>query len=261
MPADPSLFVPARGDRWLPTDHARGPWHVDALHGGPTAALLAGAAEALVPGMHPARMTVELLRPVPVAPLRLEAKVVRPGRKVTLVEATVSTDAGPVARATLLAIRRAAVPTPPAPTREPPPLPDRESEQPPGFMNALSPAFHNAGVEHRFAVGRFDRPGPAVDWIRLRVPVVPGREPTPLQRVVAAADFGNGIASATDWTTHTFINPDLTVHLVRVPVGEWVCLDASTQVSDEGIGLAQSELWDEKGPIGRSLQSLVVEPR
>lgn len=104
-------------------------------------------------------------------------------------------------------------------------------------------------------------PGPATDWIRLRVPVVPGEEPSPLQRVAAAADFGNGISGVAEFDQLLFINPDLTVHLHRLPAGEWVCLDAVTWMEDRGVALAESRLWDEQGPLGRSLQSLLIDAR
>jgi hypothetical protein len=98
-------------------------------------------------------------------------------------------------------------------------------------------------------------------WMRLRVAVVPGEAPSPLQRVMVAADSGNGISAALDPTRLTFLNPDLSVHLHRVPDGEWVCLAATTTVSPGGIGLAECALSDERGPIGRSLQSLLVDNR
>jgi hypothetical protein len=121
-------------------------------------------------------------------------------------------------------------------------------------------AFHSDAVEHRFVAGGFDRPGPSTDWIRLRVPLVAGEPLSPLARVVAVADFGNGISwvlSRNDG--YRFINPDLTVYLHRLPAGEWVCLEAATAVEAHGIGLAESRLWDEHGPIGRALQSLLLE--
>jgi hypothetical protein len=117
------------------------------------------------------------------------------------------------------------------------------------------------GVEHRFVRGTFEQVGPATDWIRLRVPVIAGEPTTPLQRVLGAADFGNGISRLSDFATTLFINPDLTVHLHRLPAGEWVCLEAVTRLEGHGVGLAQSALWDETGPLGRSLQSLLVEGR
>lgn len=265
-----ALFVPDHDGHLLPTDLARGPWSPDALHGGPSAALLGAAAEPLLEGMHPARVTVELLRPVPLAPLVTRAEVIRPGRKVRLVRATLARaeDGVEVATATVLGIRLADVELPetsPAaepPRQPPPPSVGRPLSDVNGPAAASdSPAFHSAGVEHRFVAGDFGALGPATDWIRLRVPVVAGEPTTPLQRVLAAADFGNGISGIAEFAELMYINPDLTVYLHRQPVGEWVCLDAISRLEPNGVGLAESELWDEHGRIGRSLQSLLVEPR
>lgn len=259
-----ALFTALGDDRFLPGDAARGPWDAAALHGGPTAALLAGAAEALLEDLFPARVSVELLRPVPVAPLAVTTQLIRPGRKVRLVQGEVRTEDGTVvATATVLGIRRADVPVPPEgrPAATPPPGPDTV---PPAAREDVSisatwDAFHNVGVEHRFVRGSFAAPGPSTDWIRLAVPVVADRPTTPLQRVMAAADFGNGISGVADFRDLMFINPDLTVHLHRLPEGEWVGLDAVSSLEGHGVGLAQSALWDERGPLGRSLQSLLLE--
>ncbi len=266
MPAPP-LFEPAGpADRWLPTRSAVGPWDPGALHGGPVAALLAGAAEscgAMASGespMHPARMTVELLRPVPTDVLDVTATVVRPGRKVQLVVAEVSHAGTALARMTLLRIRSTDVAVPDSVGEDDPPLPDEGNALEMIRTRTHWDGFHNTGVEHRFVRGIFGEPGPATDWIRLLVPVVPGAPPTPLQRVAAAADFGNGISAIVSWETHAFINPELTVHLYRLPAGEWVCLDAVTRLSANGTGLAESVLYDERGRIGRAAQALLVEP-
>ncbi|MDP1820943.1 MAG: thioesterase family protein [Acidimicrobiales bacterium] len=259
-----ALFAELGDGRFLPADAARGPWSPDALHGGPVAALLAGAAEALLEDLHPARVSIELLRPVPVAPLAVATRALRPGRKVRLIGAELATEAGAVvASATVLGIRRADVVVPANGPADAPPLVDAvETGRRAGVRLADDyDAFHNCGVEHRFVRGAFHEPGPATDWIRLQVPVVPGAEPSPLQRVMGAADFGNGISGMADFSELIFINPDLTVHLHRLPVGEWVCLDSESRLEPEGIGLAQSALWDERGPLGRSLQSLLVEAR
>jgi hypothetical protein len=267
VPAAESLFEPVEGGAWLPTDLARGPWTPDALHGGPVAAILARAAEAA--GEHdgagvawqPARVSVELLRPVPVAPLRVEAEVTRPGRKVQLVDGTVRTaDGTTVATARLLRVREAAMDVAVTTSGEQtPPGPDTTTAA--ATFDAGYEAFHSVGVEHRFVRGAFADPGPATDWIRLRVPVVPGEEPSPLQRVAAAADFGNGVSNVAGFEALLFINPDLTIHLHRLPEGEWVCLDAVTWMEDRGLALAESRLFDERGPIGRSLQSLLIDRR
>jgi hypothetical protein len=131
---------------------------------------------------------------------------------------------------------------------------------PPWNRGAGPVAFHAHAVDHRFVAGGFDRPGPATDWIRLRVPVVAGEPPSPLMRVAAAADFGNGVSwlvsPGDGWLS---INPDLTIHLHREPAGEWVCLEAVTALGATGVGMAESRLWDEHGPIGRAVQSLLVE--
>jgi hypothetical protein len=263
--AEAALFTRLAEDQVLPGDLARGPWSPDALHGGPVAALLGGAAEPLLEGAFPSRVSVELLRPVPVAPLRVAAATIRPGRKVRLIGVEVATDDGAVvSRATVLGIRQEATAVPAAGDGPTPPASHESVESAPRDDDAVGlgyDAFHNAGVEHRWVKGSFLEEGPATDWIRLAVPVVAGEPTSPLQRVLGAADFGNGISRVARFQDLLFINPDLTVHLHRLPVGEWVCLDAATVLEPHGVGLAQSELWDAQGRIGRSLQSLLVEGR
>jgi hypothetical protein len=215
--------------RWVPTEYARGPWSPDALHGGPVAALVARAVErcdAPEP-VHVARLTVELLRPVPVAPLTVEATVVRPGRKVQAVEARVRAGDSDLAWARALRIR---VHGPGAPEAEglpdpaaggPVPGVDRGVPLGPDAGTPMTPpigayrGFHTEGAELRFVEGAFGQPGPATVWVRLAVPVVDDEEPSPLQRVAAAADFGNGVSSVLDFTRYLFINPDLTVYVAR----------------------------------------------
>lgn len=258
-----ALFV-ADGDRFVPSPIARGPWSPEAQHGGAPAALLARCLERAGGGdMHPARLTLELVRPVPIAPLTVDTVVARPGRKVQIVEARLRAGETEVARASLLRIRRADLPVPPpphAPPVAPPPPATGVDGIPPWIEATWRPAFHRDAVEHRFVAGGFQTPGPATDWIRLKVPVVAGEAPTPLARVMAAADFGNGVS----WVLHRddgwqFINPDLTVYLHRLPVGEWVCLEAQSHMESHGVGLAESRLWDETGPLGRASQSLLLE--
>jgi hypothetical protein len=258
-----AIFTPD-GDGFLPSPLARGPWTPDAQHGGAPAALLARVVERFADGerMFVARLTLELLRPVPLVRLTARTRFVRPGKKVQLVEASLLAGETEVVRCTALRIRHEAVPLPedlPAP--EPPPGPESGADSlPPWSEQVQYEAFHSGAVEHRFVGGSFVEPGPARDWIRLRVPVVAGEEPTPLSRVAAAADFGNGVSwvlSRSDG--YVFINPDLTVYLHRYPAGEWVCLDAISLIGPQGTGLAESRLFDERGAIGRSVQSLLIE--
>jgi len=217
--------------------------------------------------MKVARITLELLRPVPVAPLEVEASVVRPGRKVQLVDVRVSSGGVDLAWGRALRIRRLesqeAVPGELAARRDDvelaPPRPESGMTTEPLVQGYR--AFHNSGAELRFVRGEFGSKGPATVWVRLAVGVVPGEEPSPVQRVAAAADFGNGVSSVLDFEHWTFINPDLSVFLERPPVGEWICLEAATRLGEPGIAIAECAIWDLGGRIGRSVQSLLVEPR
>jgi hypothetical protein len=239
-----------------------GPWSPDALHGGPPAALLAQEVERFEDGERfmVVRITVELLRPVPFDRLEVSTRFSRPGRNVQLVEASLTSQNHEVARATGLRIRRADVALPGDMAHEGPPHPGPAEGRPRGGPGPFLPGFHSEGVEHRFIRGSFHEPGPAVDWIRVKFPLLEDVPLTPLGRTCAAADFGNGVSGLLPGT-HVYINPDLTVYLHRHPEGEWICLDATTRVQPNGIGLAESRLSDERGPIGCSMQSLIVSER
>ena len=272
--SDGSLFVPGDDATVLPTDLARGPWDERSLHGGPTAMLFAHSIESLASDDEPidwfvARLTVELERPVPVEPLVVHAEVTRPGRKVSLVEATVrlAASGAVLARARALRIRQADVALPlddpergPLLAREPPPAGPEHGRVEGGWVLDYI-GFHNAATEHRVVEGEWQQPGPIVDWVRLLVPVLPGAPLTPLQRVAGAADFANGISGVLPFDTHLFINPDLTIHLFRAPVGEWIAMASATHHGPLGVGLSDSALFDVDGRIGRSNQSLLLDRR
>lgn len=257
-----AIYVPEGRDRFVPSELARGPWDPNAQHGGAPAALIARALEGVesaVP-MNVVRITYEFLRPVPLTPLDLRTRVLRDGKRVQLVEAALTADEQEVARATALRIRSDAVPAPVA-TPEPPahggPA-DGTLLEPPGER---ATSFAWSAMEIRFTTGTFWDVGPAFAWFRLRVPLVAGEQPSPLQRLAAAGDFGNGIATAVSWATHVFINPDLTLYVERLPAGEWVGLDAVTRVGNAGIGVSDSALYDEHGRVGRAQQGLYVAAR
>lgn len=258
------LYESDSSGRFMPTGHTRGPWDPRAQHGGAPSALLARCieqVEAPLP-MEIARITVELMRPVPVdAAVTVQTRVVRPGKKVQVVEAVMALHDGglELCRAQALRIRREAMDleTGGVDAVEMPPLPEHGHEQQ-GVGG--DEAFGVSGVELRFVRGVFFERGPATAWFRLRRPVVAGEEPSGVQRTCAAADFGNGISAVYEWGNTVFINPDLTVHLARMPVGEWICLDAVTLPGTHGRALAESRLFDTTGVVGRSLQSLLVEP-
>lgn len=263
------LFV-RDGDVYRATDSSTGPWSRDALHGGPVAALLAHLLEAEPGGdqLFPARMTVELLRPVGHEPLTAQVEVVRPGKKVRVLDARLTTG-GPggnvaVARASLQQIRSTPIALPERhrdvdPVEPPPLLPEDAAPNRGEFLEGEPAAFHNRAVEHRSHDAFHGRLGPAYDWIRVAAELLPGVGLSPLARVAAAADFGNGVSATLPLPDYLFVNPDLTVVLFRLPVDEWVGLDARTRVGAEGVAYAESALYDRRGRIGRSIQTLLVD--
>jgi len=256
-----SFFLPEGPDSFVATEWTRGPWSRDAQHGGPPAALLAGACEKLLGAdAFVARLTVEFLRPVPQARVRGAATMVKPGRKVRAASASLLLGDVEVARATALAIRRLDAPLAFADVAMARELPSLEASTPWKFPFFPWETGYDHAIEARVARGAFGE-GRMAAWMRLRVGVVAGEAPSPLQRVAAAADSGNGLSAALPVADWTFVNPELTVHLHRPLEGEWLLLDARTLAHPSGIGLAQADLFDARGAIGRSEQSLVVERR
>lgn len=266
----PDSFYEPDGELYVSTELTRGPWDLGAQHAGPPAALIGREVERLGagriggeggPSAQVGRITYEVLRSVPIAPLRVEARIVRPGRRVEMFEAELTDEAGEaLMRAQGWRLRTELVDfDEPEPAPEPPPGP--ESGEPGQFFHTGYDVGYHAAMEYRFTRGAFMERGPATVWMRMAVPLLPGEEPSPLQRVLAAADSGNGVSAALDWSRYLFINVDLSVHLHRLPKGEWVCLDAVTLPEPNGIGMADTRLLDEQGPIGRAVQTLLVADR
>jgi hypothetical protein len=273
------------GERFMPTPHARGPWDPRALHGGAPAALMSAAFERVEPGaqLRIARLGFELLRPIPFAPLRLSTRIVRPGRRVQELAGELSADLGNgeqvIMRASALRVQ--AVPAEVAaaaiaePTREgiagepdagtpiTPAMAPPQDGTPVRFAldDAEGDSFAASAMEMRWLTDDPRAPGPGRVWMRLRHPLLAGQELTPLARLAATADFGNGVSAALPFERFLFINADLTIHLQRQPRGEWIGLDARTLLHDGGSGLAESVLHDVHGPVGRAFQTLVVQPR
>nr|WP_240968876.1 thioesterase family protein [Streptomyces sp. HNM0575] len=210
--------------------------------------------------MRLARITFEITSPVPLKPLTVSTGVLRQGRSVELVEASLTPEGGDeVMRARALRIRTLPGAVPESVPEPEVPGPESAAAEP-FFPVPWEVGYHTA-MEARFAHGSFLGRGPAACWLRMRVPLVEGEKTAPLDRALIAADSGNGVSNVLDFSQHLFVNPDLTVHLHRHPGGEWVCVDARTSIDDAGIGMTETVLHDEQGPIGRSVQSLFVAPR
>ena len=245
--------------RWQATGHTTGPWDPGAQHGGPPSALLGRAIQRCAPrdDMIIVRFTGEILGAVPVGELQVRSRVVRPGRSVEMLEAVASTGGRDVASARAWRVLRTSSAPVPADHPAPPPVPDQAlSGLPAGWVDGYLSA-----IEWRSVHGGFGTPGPAVVWTRMRYPLVPDEAPGPLERVLIVADSGNGLSSELDIARWQFINPELTVHLHREAVGEWICVDASTTISTGGAGLARTVLSDTGGPVGVGAQALLVSHR
>lgn len=254
------------GTRVEVSPNAAGPWDPTMQHGSAPTSLVAWAAEqapTAVP-MQVARVTIDLLRPVPVAPLEIETKVVREGRKIQLLAISLLANGVEVSRASVLKIRRAAQPLPDSVTDKPVTvrLPADIADPDPfgGPPRSAGPSFVS-GLSMKGASGAFRQPGPAAIWYKAHRPIVEGHAISPLMRACIAADFCNGASTPLTWEDWMFMNADLTVSLSRYPVGEWVLLDAETYQGDDGSAVAFAALADERGYFGRAVQSLVIEKR
>ncbi len=259
-----AFFEPAGPATYFATGATAGPWTQHAQHGGPPSALAARALEQHESdgSQRLARVTIDILRPVPLGKLTLQTRTVRPGRRVSLFETVVAAEGQDVlhARGWRIALSSAELPEHARPVRTaPPPVP---AEQPPPSF----PGSHDGGylsmIDWRFLDGGgFDKPARARAWTRPRIPLIAGEDTSPVSRAILVADSGSGVSSLLDPTRYLFINVELSVALHRDPAGEWLLLDAATTIGDTGTGVAQTVLSDQEGLSGIALQTLLVAPR
>ncbi len=257
-----AIFLPEDG-RFMPTELAGSPWGDALVHGGPPAGLLARAIERFEPDpeMQVVRLTIDLFRPVPKAPLEVTVRSARSGRRIHVVDAALVANGVEVCRATGLLLRRseAKVPAAVAPVVMPP-----GPEGIDGTMLARGargerpnrPGFHTT-IEARWVTKR-GKAGPQIAWLRMPVPLLPGEALTPLVRVAATSDFVNALSGMGAEASTGFINTDLTLYLHRYPDGEWICLEVSRQAEAHGLGVARALLYDARGPIGTAVQAVLA---
>jgi hypothetical protein len=261
-PLPATAYVPSGPDRYTATAVTRGPWEPGHQHAGPPTALVCRAIEAAAQTQgltHVARLTVNLLRPVPIGELVVEVAPDYVGRNAGHYSARLVGDGKEVARFTALVQRENDVPLPDALPGHPAPGAPRRPEDSPV---AVFPFAHRGVgyadlVEARTAHGRFVA-GPCAAWFRL---LLDGETPSAYQCVAVAADSGNGISAVLDLAQYTFVNADLTINLLRRPHGEWICLDAQTHLGPNGCGMVASRLYDVHGLVGSASQSLAVRAR
>jgi hypothetical protein len=258
----PGSFFVREGAGLRATELTRGPWDEAHQHGGPPAALLAGAIERAEPDAEAfrlARVMVEFLRPIPIQGLlEISWTAARVGRQAHRIDASLVADGVEVARAAGLRLRMAATGATAASSS--PRLPPPESVKPFAFpFFRKEPGYHTA-MDVRIVEGRWGSV-PIGAWGRARVPLIAGEETSAVERTMILADAESGIGPPLDPMQFAFVNPDLVVYFARATSGEWTGLRVAAQASSDGIGLAESELFDEHGPFGRAAQSLFIRPR
>ncbi len=251
-----TAFFSREGDFYRASEYTRGPWNMEHQHGSPATALVGHILQAQSK-MQMARLSVEILRAIPIDALEIRTSLLRPGRLVEIRGASVYRRGKELLRASALFIKPEDVDFGDAPElgESQPAAPDQSRARAFPFFLAEK-GFHSA-VELRTAHGDIGS-GRAAVWMRMKVPLIAGEEPTPLDRLLITADCGNGIAAFLDMKKFTFVNPDLTIYMNRLPRGEWVCLDARTRAEYQGIAFSDTAVFDEAGQLGRVNQALLL---
>jgi len=249
-----------RDGRFHPTGGAVGPWSPDAQHGGPVLGLLARAAEAraVEAGLRLVRLTADLFRPVPMAPLALRSRAVREGRRLAALQLSVLAGELEVTRGHALLLRPADIPAA-GDGEAPPPGPEGLATEPlvPAEVRSAARIGFATRIEVRWATGA-SGPGTAL-WMRLPMPLVEGEETTALQQVATLSDFANATATLARRESAArrvgFINADSSLFLSRPPAPGWVGLRLDRAADREGVGTVDVSLFDAEGAVGRVMQS------
>lgn len=254
------------GGELVPTVYAQGPWNPEHQHGGAVSGALAAAIEACatpVP-MRVTRVVFDLMNAVPLRPLRPTVRVVKSGKRIQLVDAALLEGERPVARASALFVR-----VDPSLALEVGPRGAPLATRPDDVVGIPSVArraagFHLPGflraVEFR-RVGDVRLGETLHGWSRLNLPVVAGEPTSPFVRLATLADFTSGLANAIDFSRFASINPDVTLHIERLPDSDWIGFESETHLMPDGTGQSHATLHDLDGPVARCHTSLYVAPR
>lgn len=250
------------------SEYTRTGWNTTDQHGGPPSALLAHVIQGVdlpVP-MQMTRITVSLLRPVPIAPLTVRTRVLRAGKRVAVVEADLMLDGTGdllvTAQAQMIRVEPIpleAVPrsgfTVPAPPLQHPPVADLGTGD---WIDATVPRFHLHAAERRSVDRGWETLGPGEGWFRMVLEVVDDEPVNLLTKFVAIADMANGLSSALDIDRYMWVNPDITVAFARPPRTEWLGMRAEADPQEHGVGLVHAWGFDEHGPFGHILQTQLL---
>ena len=246
---------------FVANDPARGPWSADHCHAGPVTGLVVRAAEAAVgAGKVLTRLTLDVLRPLPVAGLRIGCELVRETRTLSTTRVEVHDLDGTrcIAGTSMHLTRKELGEVPTAAVDAP-----RFEEAQPG------PSLLIGGVHDKPSFGHFNEvryppgvtraPGPKMIWMRVPA-LLEGEAPSPIQSICPLADCGNGISWNATPVEMGFMNTDLTLQIHREPESDWLGSDAVSHWQGNGVGMSHSVLYDTAGPVGVALQTLVLHP-
>ena len=255
-----AYFRRTEDGQYMPTPHVGGAWNVNEQHVAPAIGLLAHAVETdhaarRTDRLQIARLSYDIWGTIPMDAVSIDVTMLRPGRTIELVEARLCHRGRPaiVLRAWLTQVydstevRAQRFPSLPQPDAMP--LWDPTSLWDGGFI---------ASVEVR---REQERPGRARCWVRSPFELLAGEPVSNSARAIGLVDVANGLTPLASPAECAFPNLDLTAHLFRPPLGEWIGFDISVSASSHGIGLTHSILHDEMGPLGTVSQSLTIRPK
>jgi hypothetical protein len=214
----------------------------------------------LLPDQPLRRLTVDLTRPIPHAGFRIESAVTRPGRTVSTTEMTiVDGDGKPVITARGMHVAEGEPNDFPTTPYDTPVLAEARPGRFPIELAAHGLPMFRGGVEVRYPPDEEPQPGPTRMWMRT-VPLLPDEHGSGFQRICPLADCGNAVSRNAEPEHYAFMNTDLTVLLHRQPAGDWFGMDSVSRWEPTGVGISDSLLFDEHGPVGRAIQTLLIRP-
>ena len=255
-----AAFFMLDGDNgYIGNDPARGPWSADACHAGPVTGAIARSLEHLIPDKQLTKLSVEILRPVPLKGFYVETEITKQGRMVTTATAKIVDANGKlIASANSLHMQVQQLrPVTSVDDR----LPSFQSSKAGDFPIKSTahglPSF-SSGIEVRYPPGENDQPGPTSLWMRT-LPLIENETPSPFQRLCPLADCGNGISRNEELSDISFMNPDITIVMHRAPTSEWLGTRCESHWQSSGVGLAQATLFDQEGAVGSAMQTLLLQ--
>ncbi len=252
-------FFRKADDYFCGNDTARGPWHADACHAGPVTGVIARAFEELVVDKQLMRLSVELLRPVPMDGFKVNTDIRKQGRAVTSATAEVLDRQGKLiaVASSLHMVEQALGELPTAPFTVPSLVDAKPGPFPVNETHHGLPSF-GSGIEIKYPPGEDNLPGPTSLWMKT-IAIVEGEEPSAFQRLCPLSDCGNGISRNQEIVETSCVNPDITIVMHRASGSDWLGSQAQSFWQPTGLGLAQATLFDEQGPIGSVMQTLLLQ--